>query len=295
NFSEYGSEVEWEHDGALDIKYHVNDTGYYCVRAWSENGFAARVNWVSSSGKLPLVDYPKVPFYGFMTLVYMAIAVVWAYKSWRVWKDILPVQNQLFGLICLMIVDMGVSYGFWNNYNKTGYSSMGWLAAMVVLDAGRNSLSFFMLLVVSLGWGVLRRSLGRIMKWCIGMGLFHFLSGCLFGSGVVISPPKDGQPVSLIYILPLSLATLIFYLWTLWSIFRTVGSLQADLQSYKLQMYTRLGNLLVISLVLLVGFLFANVISMGLSLDSTWMDRNWRWQWLLMDGWLNLEYLLVFG
>ena len=48
---------------------------------------------------------------------------------------------------------------------------------MAILDAGRNSMSFFMLLVVSLGLSVVRESLGRTMIKCKALTALHFLFG----------------------------------------------------------------------------------------------------------------------
>jgi len=46
-----------------------------------------------------------------------------------------------------------------------------------ILDAGRNSMSFFMLLVVSLGLSVMRESLGKTMLKCQALATAHFLFG----------------------------------------------------------------------------------------------------------------------
>ena len=54
---------------------------------------------------------------------------------------------------------------------------------MAILDAGRNSMSFFMLLVVALGLSVVRESLGRTMLKCQALAGAHFV----FGSASVLS------------------------------------------------------------------------------------------------------------
>lgn len=49
--------------------------------------------------------------------------------------------------------------------------------AVAILDAGRNALSFFLLLVVSLGLSVVRESLGGTMLRCQILAGLHFLFG----------------------------------------------------------------------------------------------------------------------
>ena len=51
------------------------------------------------------------------------------------------------------------------------------IRSVAILDAGRNSMSFFMLLVVSLGLSVVRESLGRTMLKCQALAGAHFLFG----------------------------------------------------------------------------------------------------------------------
>ena len=48
---------------------------------------------------------------------------------------------------------------------------------VAILDAGRNALSFFLLLVVSLGLSVVRESLGKLMIRCQVLAVAHFIFG----------------------------------------------------------------------------------------------------------------------
>lgn len=62
---------------------------------------------------------------------------------------------------------------------------------MAILDAGRNSMSFFLLLVVSLGLSVVRESLGRTMLKCqILTGLHFFFGSMQLASCVVLCMPN---------------------------------------------------------------------------------------------------------
>ena len=49
--------------------------------------------------------------------------------------------------------------------------------SVAILDAGRNSMSFFMLLVVALGLSVVRESLDRTMLKCQALAVAHFIFG----------------------------------------------------------------------------------------------------------------------
>jgi hypothetical protein len=54
---------------------------------------------------------------------------------------------------------------------------MTYFPQVTILDAGRNALSFFLLLVVSLGLSVVRESLGPAMKRAKILAGLHFVFG----------------------------------------------------------------------------------------------------------------------
>lgn len=67
-------------------------------------------------------------------------------------------------------------YRYLNAHGK-GTASTVFLFVVAILDAGRNSLSFFMLLVVSLGLSVVRDDLGPTMRKAQVLSAAHFIFG----------------------------------------------------------------------------------------------------------------------
>ncbi|KAI9503346.1 hypothetical protein GGI25_001783 [Coemansia spiralis] len=285
--------LQWLADGTLKIRYLVRTTGFYCVDAASLGDFTASVHWINSHGLLPASEYPKMYVYFLLMLAYVSIAIAWGIMSWRVWSEILPVQNQLFGLVCLLAVDMGMNFGFWKYYNANGSPSMVFSIFTLVIDAGRNSLSFFMLLVVSLGWGVVRPSLGKTMIRCILLAMIHFSAGCLYGAGLLFRDPHESGPLGLIYVIPLSVSMTLFYVWTLSAIISTTHLLIERQQSYKLAMYNNLWRLLLVCLVLLFAFFILNILHTIFYSHIRVAARSWKWLWFWTDGWLNFEYFVA--
>ncbi|KAJ2384042.1 hypothetical protein GGI23_007018 [Coemansia sp. RSA 2559] len=282
--------LQWLADGTLKIKYIVRRNGFFCVDAASKGDFTASVRWINSHGLLPGSEYPKIYIYFSLMLAYVLIAIAWGFMSWKVWSEILPVQNQLFGLICLLAVDMGMNFGFWRYYNTTGSPSMVFSIFTLVIDAGRNSLSFFMLLVVSLGWGVVRPSLGKTMIRCILLAIVHFSAGCLYSAGILFRDPQESGPLGLVYVIPLSLSMTLFYAWILSAIINTTHLLIERQQSYKLAMYNNLWRLLLVCLVLLIAFSVLNILHTLFYSHISIAARSWKWLWFWTDGWLNFEY-----
>ncbi|KAJ2162745.1 hypothetical protein GGF46_000470 [Coemansia sp. RSA 552] len=288
-----GATLEWSADGTLTVRYYVNTTGFYCVDAVSSGDFTARAEWLNAHGRLPASEYPKVYVYLVLTIAYSCIAAAWAFMSWRVWSEILSVQNQLLGLVCLLAVDMGMNFGFWKHYNSTGAPGMAYSVITLIIDSGRNSLSFFLLLVVALGWGIVRPSLGKTMIRCVLLAIVHFFAGCLYGAGLLFRDPQEVGPLSLIYVIPLSASLALFYIWTMSAIISTTNLLIERQQHYKLAMYNRLWRLLLLCLVLLFAFFVLNIVYTFSFTRIGVAASSWRWLWFWTDGWVNLEYFVA--
>ena len=107
---------------------------------------------------------------------------------------------------------------------------------VAILDAGRNSMSFFMLLVVSLGLSVVRESLGRTMLKCQGLAIAHFvfgskqrffsavvasldMSSVLYAIGIVeLELESTSALMLLLFIIPLAFTLSAFLLWIMYSL-----------------------------------------------------------------------------
>lgn len=92
------------------------------------------------------------------------------------------------------------------------------LGVMVALNAGRNSLSFFLLLVTCLGYGVVYPSLGAKMYWTIGLTLFHFIFGALYFTYSMLQKDTNSLIVFLLG-LPLAATLFVFYVSILLGMF----------------------------------------------------------------------------
>jgi len=85
-----------------------------------------------------------------------------------------------------------------------------------------------------------------------------------------------------------------FYIWTLQSITITLQTLEIRKQTVKSLMYRRLYRLLVFSVTVLGVFFIINMFNYLRRDDADWISTYWRWRWFLLDGWLNILYLIVF-
>lgn len=78
------------------------------------------------------------------------------------------------------------------------------MVIVAILNAGRNSFSFFLLLIVCLGYGVVKPSLGKTMITVRILAIMHFIFGVIYAIGSLsITPESAGMP----FVTPLNFLT----------------------------------------------------------------------------------------
>ncbi|KAG5353663.1 hypothetical protein C0989_003800 [Termitomyces sp. Mn162] len=236
---------------ATDVPYHPSYTGSVLF----QNTF---------NGKLPASDYPKVNFYLVMTLVYAIFAAAWGWLCYQHQHELLPIQYYLSGLVGLLLIEMVANWGYYRYLNShgRGAAATAFLIVVAILDAARNAMSFFMLLVVSLGLSVVRESLGRTMLKCQILAGAHFIFGILYAVGIVeLELESTSALVLLMFVIPLAFTLSGFLLWIMYSLNATIAQLRTRKQKYKLKMFQRLYYILLGAVVVIAVFFVVSSLS----------------------------------
>lgn len=139
-------------------------------------------------GHLAAGEYPKVAFYFFLTIAYLAVGLAWGVLCFQNRRELLPIQYYISATIGFLIIEMFTIFKYYDYLNTTGHPGVAnaLLFLVALLNAGRNSLSFFMLLITSMGYGVVRPSLGQVMLKARLLALVHFVFGVLYVLCVLI-------------------------------------------------------------------------------------------------------------
>ncbi|KAG6866041.1 hypothetical protein C0991_009138 [Blastosporella zonata] len=265
------------------IQYAVRKTGYYCVgksvvpvtvnarttRAPTDvlyhPSYTGRVFFKNTfDGKLPATDYPKVNFYFVMTLVYTIFAAAWGWLCYQHLHELLPIQHYLSSLVGLLVIEMVANWAYYRYLNSHGRGTAAtiFLIVVAILDAARNAMSFFMLLVVSLGLSVVRESLGRMMLRCQVLAGAHFVFGILYAVGIVeLELESTSALILLMFVIPLAFTLSGFLLWIMYSLNATIAQLRARKQKYKLKMFERLYYILLVTVVVIAIFFVVSSLS----------------------------------
>ena len=161
---------------------------------------------------------------------------------------------------------------------------------VAILNAGRNSFSFFLLLIVCMGYGVVKPSLGRTMVYVRILAITHFVFGVIYSIASLSITPDNAGPLVLLVILPLAGTLTAFYVWTLNSLKMTIKDLVDRKQKIKALMYKKLWWCILGSIVVIFGFFFINSFAFAGRGDADWVPEHWKSRWFILDGWLNIVY-----
>jgi hypothetical protein len=271
-------------------------TGYYCVAtaAYTKDvQYEAIVTFRSAYGELPAAQIPKLPFYGGITLAYFVVSIFWGFLYFQHRHDILAVQNYITAILVFLVLEMLMTWGFYDYQNRHG-NNLGAKVLMIivaVLNAFRNSFSFFLLLIVCMGYGVVKPTLGKTMTIVRWLAVAHFVFGVVYAIASLTIKPDDAGPLVLLVILPLSATLTAFYIWTLNSLNLTMKDLMERKQHVKAGMYKKLWWCILTSIIVIFGFFFINSFTFAGASRPEFAPTHWQTRWFVLDGWLNLVYL----
>ncbi|KAI5117077.1 hypothetical protein M0805_007954 [Coniferiporia weirii] len=301
------------------IQYPVRKTGYYCVavvpvtvlteetgpvkRADTDVPFHPPYNGIilfqnTFDGKLPASEYPKVTFYLSLFLAYSVMACAWGWLCYKNREELLPLQFYLSSLVGLLVIEMIANWAYYRYLNAHGRGTVStvFLFVVAILDAGRNALSFFMLLVVSLGLSVVRESLGRTMLKCKLLAAAHFVFGVLYAVGIVeLELESTSALILLLFVIPLAFTLSGFLLWIMYALNGTIAQLAARKQRAKLAMFTKLHRILMTVVLVIAIFFVVSSLSFSNRLAEDFAANTWKVRWWLLDGWLALLYFIAFA
>lgn len=276
------------------VHYAITRTGYFCVGTFAYNGedFTGAVEFRNAFGQLPAAQIAKLPFYAAITLVYFFLAAGWGALYWMNRRDILPVQNYITAILVFLVIEMFMTWLFYDYQNRHGLN-LGAKALMLVvsiLSAARNSFSFFLLLIVCMGFGVVKDTLGKTMVYVRLLAATHFVFGVIYATASLAVTPENAGPIVLLVVLPLAGTLTAFYVWTLNSLNLTMKDLMERKQITKASMYRKLWWCILLSILVIFAFFFINSWTFAGQGNIDFVPKHWQTRWFILDGWLNLVY-----
>uniref|UniRef100_A0A3Q2XY90 Transmembrane protein 87B n=1 Tax=Hippocampus comes TaxID=109280 RepID=A0A3Q2XY90_HIPCM len=144
-------------------------------------------------GYISITEYPLMIFYMVMCVVYILFALLWFIWAACYWKDILRIQFWIAGVIFLGMVEKAVFCAEYENTNMVGSASPGLLIFAELVSALKRTIARLLVIIVSLGYGIVKPRLGTVMHRVIGLGVLYFIFAAIEGV-LRITGGRDNGP-----------------------------------------------------------------------------------------------------
>lgn len=311
--------------GTNDFSYHVVNTGYYCVAAYNpiygesnENKFKMKVNYHNAFGNLPASDIPMLPLYGLLTIVYAVCLSIFLFQIYLHRSELLLLQKYLAGFFTFLTIENLLTWSLYEaeNNNKKFPLSAGiqvYIVFISCLNSFKVAFSFFLLLIIALGYGVVHPKLpNNTMDKCKLIAAVQFMALLSFtcvSYYITQSQPStsttdtrkgrdngvdDNSLLVLFVTIPNAIMFVVLYYAILFNMKNTMQHLQENNQIVKFGMYKKLIRIIAASLVLLlVGLTLSSFVIFSDSLSES-IERFWKFNNVLTTFWPAIVYFIVF-
>lgn len=274
----------------------INSTGMYylyfmfCDPQLKGTLLTGRTVWRNPEGYLPGKMAPLMTFYGLMSLFYLVLGLIWFLRFVQFWKDIIQLHYHITAVIGLGMCEMAFWYYEYANFNSTGSRPMGITIWAVTFSAVKKTVSRLLLLVVSMGYGVVRPTLGGVTSKVFFLGLVYFVASEALELVEHLGNINDFSGKARIFlVLPVALLDACFILWIFSSLSKTLEKLQIRRSMAKLELYRKFTNSLAVSVLVSVAWIGYELYFNA----SDPLSELWRRAWIIPAFWTSLAYLLL--
>ncbi|CAB0001063.1 unnamed protein product [Nesidiocoris tenuis] len=237
----------------------------------------------SSNGSyLSAADWPLLPFYGVMCLVYVCLGIGWLVVSFLQWRDLLRIQFWIGGVIFLGMLEMATFYAEYSSYNATGSSEPSVVLLAELVSCCKRTLARMLVIIVSLGFGIVKPRLGPMLHRVVGVGVLYFLLAITESYLRVYRPKNEPTNQFVLATVPLAVLDSAICWWIFISLSQTTRTLRLRRNLVKLSLYRHFTNILIFSVVASVVFMLYSIKAHHLSdcfedWRELWMDEAyWR-------------------
>ncbi|XP_032965601.1 transmembrane protein 87A isoform X3 [Rhinolophus ferrumequinum] len=237
---------------------------------------------------LTLEEYPLMIFFMVMCIVYVLFGVLWLAWSACYWRDLLRIQFWIGAVIFLGMLEKAVFYAEFQNIRYKGESVQGALILAELLSAVKRSLARTLVIIVSLGYGIVKPRLGVTLHKVVVAGalylLFSGMEGVLRVTGYFV------YPLALVVNLALSAIDACIILWIFISLTQTMKLLKLRRNIVKLSLYRHFTNTLILAVAASIVF----IIWTTMKFRIVTCQSDWRELWVDDAIWRLLFSMILF-
>ncbi|KAM8781476.1 transmembrane protein 87A isoform 1-T1 [Rhynchonycteris naso] len=237
---------------------------------------------------LTLEEYPLMIFFMVMCIVYVLFGVLWLAWSACYWRDLLRIQFWIGAVIFLGMLEKAVFYAEFQNIRYKGESVQGALILAELLSAVKRSLARTLVIIVSLGYGIVKPRLGVTLHKVVVAGALYLLFSGM--EGVLRVTGYFANPLALIVNLALSAIDACTILWISFHLTQTMKLLKLRRNIVKLSLYRHFTNTLILAVAASIVF----IIWTTMKFRIVTCQSDWRELWVDDAIWRLLFSMILF-
>lgn len=198
-------------------------------------------------------DWPLMMFFMVMCIVYVFFGALWLFWCACYWRDLLRIQFWIGAVIILGMLEKAVFYSEYQSIRYKGDYVQDAVIFAELLSALKRSLARILVLIVSLGYGIVKPRLGTTVHRLVAVGLLYLLFSSV--EGVLRVTGSFYGTVALVANLSLSLIDSCVMWWIFISLSQTTRLLKLRRNVVKLSLYQHFTNTLIFSVVASIIFI----------------------------------------
>ncbi|KAG8471420.1 hypothetical protein CXB51_036408 [Gossypium anomalum] len=274
--------------------------------------------WKNPDGYLPGRMAPLITFYVLMAIAYLLLSAIWFSQYMRFWEDILQLQHCIATVIGLGLFEMILWYLDYSNFNNTGMRPVVTTAWVVTVGAIKKTFSRLLILSVSMGYGVVRPTLGGLTSKVLLIGATYFVASELLDINEHVGTINDVSGRARLFLgLPDAFLDAFLILWIFTSLSKTLERLQvscisllSDLMigdvtfllydnhasfiqakriSMKLDIYRKFSNALAVAVIASVAWITYEIYFKA----TDPFNERWQSAWIITAFWDILSFVLL--
>ncbi|XAR55733.1 hypothetical protein NMG60_11035918 [Bertholletia excelsa] len=274
----------------------INNTGMYylyfiiCDPQLKGTLIQGTTVWRNPEGYLPGKMVPLMTFYGIMSLIFLVLGLLWFLRFVQFWKDIIQLHYHITAVIALGMCETALWYFEYANLNATGTRPMGITLWAVTISAFKKTLSRLLLLVVSMGYGVVKPTLGGGTLRVVILGVIYFVACEALELFEHLGNINDFSGKAKLYlVLPVAFLDAWFILWIFSSLSKTLEKLQMRRSMVKLELYRKFTNSLAVFVLLSIAWIGYELYFNA----SDPLSELWQIAWIIPAFWTLLAFSLL--
>ncbi|CAI7739275.1 unnamed protein product [Closterium sp. NIES-53] len=281
---------------AAPSEIRIKMTGMYylwfviCDKSMAGVSVTGTTVWKNPDGYLPGMMAPYLLFYEIMAVVYTILGIIWFVQYFRFWQDGLQIHTCITAVLVLSMAEMATWFFDFANFNSSGFRPIGTTIWAATLGAIRKAVSRVLVLVVSMGFGVVRPTLGGLSGKVVALGVGYFAAVELLDVMQNVGAIDDlTSSERLFLVLPVAVLDAIFILWIFSALSKTLAQLQAKRTTHKLELYRKFTNGLAIAVLVSVAWIG---FEMYLRTSDPY-NEQWEGDWITGCFWHVLTLMLL--